>query len=260
MSKLSSRGLHLVGLRPLDAGVVRVFLRLLAQDARLDHPWHLTDLPEADVCLLGPDVAPPSSTCLCVYIIPADAPLPAPGQPYLRRPLQLEDFIDLLNAIPLLAPVPAPVPIGVDLLAPQFLANQIHIDLDTRLRLRRWPAAQALAAHSEFRRLAAFLSARYLTMQELATHSQVAWPVCVEFLHAMHALGLLERHEGHPCAHHHGVAMVPPPGVPSTRSAPIGVPATPPSHTAPARVLGMLQRLRGRLGLTGHGGRAAHAG
>lgn len=176
MSKLSSRGLHLVGLRPLDAGVVRVFLRLLAQDARLDHPWHLTDLPEADVCLLGPDVAPPSSTCLCVYIIPADAPLPAPGQPYLRRPLQLEDFIDLLNAIPLLAPAPAPVPIGVDLLAPQFLANQIHIDLDTRLRLRRWPAAQALAAHSEFRRLAAFLSARYLTMQELATHSQVAWP------------------------------------------------------------------------------------
>jgi hypothetical protein len=254
MSKSASRRLHLVGLRPLDAGVVRVFLRLLAQDARLDHTWHLTDHPEADVCLLGPDVPPPRDVRLCVSILPTDAPPPPPGQPYLRRPLQLEDFIDLLNAIPLVEPEP------VDLLAPQFLAHQIHIELDTRLRLRRWPAAHALAARGEFRRLAAFLSARYLTMQELATHSQVDWPVCVEFLHAMHALGLLERHEGHACPHHHGVAMVPPQGVASTRSAPIVVPVPSPSHGAPARVLGMLERLRGRLGLTGHNGRAAHAG
>ena len=254
MSKSASRRLHVVGLRPLDAGVVRVFLRLLAQDARLDHTWHLTDHPEADVCLVGPDAPhPPDEAGLCVRILPAEAPSPAPDQRHLRRPLQLEDFIDLLNAIPPVERAPA------DLLAPQFLAHQIHIELDTRLRLRRWPAAHTLAARSEFRRLAAFLSARYLTMQELATHSQVDWPVCVEFLHTMHGLGLLERQGGSAMTHAHSTALPIPSETPRVRLATPA--ANAPSQTAPSRVLGMLQRLRGRLGLMGHGGgHAAHAG
>lgn len=243
-------------MRPLDACVVRVFLRLLTQDQRLVHAWHLTEETSADVWLIGSEVTLSSTTSSTqIRIVPAEAAAPGAGQRYLRCPLQLEDFIDVLNAIT----QPAPEAEPEDSMDPQLLARQINVDLGTRLRLQRWPTAHALAARSEFRRLAAFLSARYLTMQELAVHSQVDWSVCVEFLHAMHALGLLERQGSNATPAPHSTAMPMPPKTLSVRpQATTAVTASP--HEVPSRVLGMLQRLRGRLGLAAHGGHAAHAG
>lgn len=251
MSTTSSRGLRLVGLRPMDACVIRVFLRLLAQDARLLQPWHITEQASADVWLVGGDGGMPKLPAMCigVRVVPAHAVVPTGTQRVLRLPLQLEDFVAVLNA------VSQPQAEAENWLDPQFLAQRIHIDLNTRLRLCRWPAAQALSAHAEFRRLAAFLSARYLTMQELAVRSQVAWPVCVEFLHAMHGLGLLERHVGHAAEHHSGIAVPPPSTTVRVRPEPAHAAQ---AHESASRVLGMLQRLRGRLGLAG--AQAAHAG
>lgn len=215
--------LRLQGLRSVDEAVVQIFLRLAAP--HLNHTWLCSNTDPVEVSLQSPDQPAPAPPTRVVWVLPRQHTASPQEGWLLRQPLQYDTFLELLRSLePQLrprAPVPAPPPPAP---APTLLRHY---------RLKRWPAAQHLAQHRYYARLASFLSTRYLGLADLITLSNVDAAICTRFLAQMQAADLLDWRE----------APSPPPAL-----APVAPVAVPPVAPPPA-MPGLIGRLRERLGL-----------
>lgn len=217
-------------LRNIDHATIRVFLRLLNSSGRTRYTW------EAQVC----DEAPAPAPDLLIFSLPeqgvlAPPPVPAPvivlkhpqqTAPHwphqtLTRPLQLEEFTDVLLEIEsFLATAPH---------HPAFSQHPTVDYHDTHLlyKLAAWPSSSILMKNSHFSRLAAFLRSRFLGLEELIRLSRCDDSTAILFLSTLHDLHLLQvQRQDTP------------------------VPASPTTLATPAvRVLGIIERLRHKMGL-----------
>lgn len=209
--------LRLQGLRSVDEAVVQIFLRLAATHLR--HTWLCSNTDAVDVSLQPPHEAAPAQPTQVVWVLPRQHAAPPKGCWYLRQPLQYDTFLELLQSLEqqLRPQAPAPTPPTPTPVLPL-----------RRYRLKRWPAAQHLAQHRYYARLASFLSTRYLGLADLITLSNVDAAICSRFLAQMQAAELLDWRD----------AASPPPA-----------PAPLPPVVPPPAVPGLIGRLRERLGL-----------
>ena len=217
--------LRLQGLRSVDEAVVQIFLRLAAPHLR--HWWQCSNTNPVDVSLQPPGETLPAPPTQVVWVRPRQQAALPKGGLSLRQPLQYEAFLELLQALerqlrPSAPAEPTPPP-------PAPAPTLKHY------RLKRWPAAQHLAQHRYYARLASFLSTRYLGLADLIRLSNVDAAICTRFLVQMQAAGLLDWRE----------APSPPPEPAPTATAP--APLTP--VAPPPAVPGLIGRLRERLGL-----------
>jgi hypothetical protein len=210
-----ARCLLVNGLRHLDGAVIRVFLKLLDKNPRTPVRWALSDDVDAEL-VLQPTTCPPhvnthtNAKNLAWVLAKGEAP-PADGRPYLSHPLQFEDFVVLLqkctfSTVPPLStltpvqPLPKPaapklpeaVPVnGSEVPAWHEIAAASELIGAHRWRLKRWPPSSLLCERPQFRRLASFLSTRYLSVADLVNQSNADWLICMEFVHLMDQHGLL---------------------------------------------------------------------
>ncbi|WP_089416436.1 hypothetical protein [Vitreoscilla filiformis] len=219
--------LRLQGLRSVDEAVVQIFLRLAASHLR--HTWQCSNTDPVDVSLQPPGETLPAPPTQVVWVLPRQQAAPAKGGLSLRQPLQYDAFLELLQALERQLRPSAPVEPAPPPPPPAPVPTLRHY------RLKRWPAAQHLAQHRYYARLASFLSTRYLGLADLIRLSNVDAAICTRFLAQMQAAGLLDWRE----------APSPPPAPTPTATAP--APLTP--AAPPPAVPGLIGRLRERLGL-----------
>jgi len=108
----------------------------------------------------------------------------------------------------------------------------LSIPPGARLRLRQWPSAGLLEAHRYNLRLASFLSARPMCLEELILSSNVERTQCEQFLLALSDAGILDVGAG-------GKASPPAPSVQAQPAIPRGEGAE----------RGLIEHLRRRLGM-----------
>ncbi len=248
-------------LEAADARRVGAFLAI--GSARLRHAWNLVNDGPANVLLSALDCPPTIPGLLDEPVVHIQVCAPAAGRPppegALGSPLQFDDFIDALvqaevrigaalrrPAAPSTAAPPpaAPPPAAPDSPAVAAAPAPTQAQWDgLRFRLRRWPSAKLLAQSRYGVRLASFMSARLLTLDELMRLSNVERAECERMVGALmdHTLLHLERPQAAATA---GVALPPP------RRTPPAEPAPAPAAPRPTARSGLLAALRRRLGLT----------
>jgi hypothetical protein len=264
--------IRLQGLRSVDEAVVQIFLRMAVSHLR--HTWELVPSGPVDVLLIPPDETTQTTTqaraTSIVWVLSRQHPPSPDRRLFLRQPLQYDAFLDLLQSIeqrllqrmappvrpvappppspPIAAPIstmppPQPAPPAPQAPPPQPLGE--GSGAARHYRLKRWPAAQYLAQHRYYARLASFLSTRYLRLVDLITLSNVDAAVCTQFLQQMQAAGLLDCRDNRPLTPPRPIASAPPePSAAPVRPPP---PAEPPH--ASGSLPGLIGRLRERLGL-----------
>jgi len=103
MTERITRKLRAEGLRPTDETVLRVFLGFLSRSGPVD--WIMSNEGSAQLILRDADWSAPTEPasldddCSIVWVCSGSQRHPDDGRPLLRRPLQLEDFKDLLRAL-----------------------------------------------------------------------------------------------------------------------------------------------------------------
>ena len=218
------------GLRNIDHATIRVFLRLLNSSGRARHTWDAQICDEAanpppDLLIFslpehGTLAPPPVQTPVIVLKHPQQTP---PHWPHhaLARPLQLEEFTEVLLEIESLSATSPRHPVFS-----QHPTVDYH-DSHLQYKLAAWPSSSVLMQNPQFSRLAAFLRSRFLGFNELMRLSRCDDSTTVLFLSTLHDLHLLQ------------VQRQNTPG-----------PASPPVLATPAvRVLGIIERLRHKMGL-----------
>jgi hypothetical protein len=151
---------------------------------------------------------------------------PTPKWPHhgLERPMQLEDFTEILVAIePSLA---------VSHQQPAFDSHPTmnYRDASLSFKLAAWPSSAVLMHHPHFSRLAAFLRSRFLSFEDLARLSRCEESTIMTFLGTLHDLQLLQSHR---------------------RATEAESPSANLAAASPAgRVLGIIERLRRKMGLS----------
>lgn len=233
-----------------DARRVGAFVAI--GSTRLRHAWSLVSDGPANVLLSALDCPPTIPGLLDEPVVHIHVCATAAGgkapEGTLGSPLQFDDFIEALvraearfvggkqpPAVPpaALAPaVSAPVP-------PTTPTPPTQWD-GLRFRLRRWPPAKLLAQSRYGVRLASFMSARLLTLDELMRLSNVERGECERMVGALMDQTLLHLER-------------PPAAVTAAATLPSPRPARPdesaPAPRPPARS-GLLAALRRRFGLT----------
>lgn len=222
--------MRLRGLRNIDHATIRVFLRLLNSSGRARHTWDAQICDEAanpppDLLIFslpehGPLAPPPVQAPVIVLKHPQQTP---PHWPHhaLARPLQLEEFTEVLLEIESLSATSPRHPVFS-----QHPTVDYH-DSHLQYKLAAWPSSSVLMQNPQFSRLAAFLRSRFLGLNELMRLSRCDDSTTVLFLSTLHDLHLLQ------------VQRQNTPG-----------PASPPVLATPAvRVLGIIERLRHKMGL-----------
>lgn len=229
-----------------DARRVGAFVAI--GSTRLRHAWSLVSDGPANVLLSALDCPPTipgllDEPVVHIHVCTTDAGR-TPPEGALGSPLQFDDFIEaLVRAEARLGggkqqpPMPpaAPAPAALQPTAPAPAQWD-----GLRFRLRRWPPAKLLAQSRYGVRLASFMSARLLTLDELMRLSNVERAECERMVGALMDQTLL--HLERPPAAARAVTALP-----SPRPARPDAPAAPPR--APARA-GLLAALRRRFGLT----------
>jgi hypothetical protein len=243
------RKLRLHGLRSVDEAVVEIFLKLLRQQTR--NEWVLSGDKEVDLLLVSPqnldarDVMTQSAQL--VWVAPANVKVAADGHARLSQPLQLDAFQEVLLAVD--AKLSTVVGMQASSRSQTVMATasvpaaspaQVSDVQQVRYKLKRWPAAQHLAAHRYYSRLASFLSSRYLNQSELVMLSNVEWAVCAEFLKLMREQSLLDVRAPEAAAAS---------GLAARTAAKAG-----PSKAEERNMPGLIGRLRERLGLARQAG------
>ena len=230
-----------------DARRARAFVAI--GSSRLRHAWSLVSDGPANVLLSTLDCPPTipgllDEPVVHIHVCAADAG-GKPPEGALGSPLQFDDFINALvraeahfggtkrqPALPHAATAPAA-------LAPAAPTSPTQWD-GLRFRLRRWPPAKLLAQSRYGVRLASFMSARLLTLDELMRLSNVERGECERMVGALMDQTLL--HLERPPA-----AVV---TLPSTRPARPSRTDEPAAAPRPPARSGLLAALRRRFGLT----------
>lgn len=216
-------------LRNIDHATIRVFLRLSNSGGRTQYTWDAyvcndESSPKPDLVILSqPEhgaLSPPPAPLPVMVLKHAQQPAPHWPHHALTRPLQFEEFIDVLQAIESTLQSPPPTPATVD-----------YHDAHLQYKLTAWPSSSILTRHPQFSRLAAFLRSRFLGLDELMRTSRCDERTVLLFLSTLHDLHLLQvQHQVIPT------------------SAPIQtLVSTPPA----GRILGVIERLRRKMGLGG---------
>jgi hypothetical protein len=188
-----ARRILLAGLPETDTRRLQVFL--LVDSDRLRQEWRIVTEGPVDVYLYAADDPPTVPGWLeraphQVRIVDAAAHVEAGDRFVLRRPLQYDDFVEILAAIEQQMPAPPPV---ARTRAPAAAAPPA-----VRFRLRRWPGAGLLDAIPQGLRMASFITVRYLSVDELASLSGVALERCRGFLDLMRDNDLLRAEPAAP--------------------------------------------------------------
>lgn len=175
------RRILVAGLTEADRRRLEVFL--LVDSDRLREDWRIVGEGPVDVYLYDADEPPTVPGCVDrpphrVRVVNAGRHSGPPDLATLWRPLQYDDFVDILAAVeqhtpaaamaaaaPAIAPAAPPAP--------------------TRFRLRRWPGSRLLDAIPQGLRMASFITVRHLSAEELSALSGVALDQCRRFLATM---------------------------------------------------------------------------
>ena len=186
------RRILLAGLPESDTRRLQVFL--LVESDRLRQDWCIVTEGPVDVYVYAADDPPTVPGWLeraphKVRVIDAAVHAEAGDLSVLRRPLQYDDFVELLAAIEQQTPAPPP---AVRTRAPAAAP------LAMRFRLRRWPGTNLLDAIPQGLRMASFITVRYLSVDELASLSGVALERCRGFLDLMRDNDLLRAEPAAP--------------------------------------------------------------
>jgi len=337
MTERTTRKLRAEGLRPTDETVLRVFLGFLSRSGPVD--WIMSNDGQAQLLLRDADWSAPTEPasldddCAVVWVCSGSQRLPDDGRPVLRRPLQLEDFKDLLRALEavrtaesgvtptgpafahasgapaaaaaapadaeldfdeddepggflqtrpmsdaditsmssqatsaLKAALRAPAKRGPSVVpppAPRKEDTALHQPAgDLSYRLRRWPPHDLLRQNSGYPRLASFMAARFVPMEQLPAVSGIDVAVCRRFVQLLTERDMLESRTAVPSAAA-GAAEAPAPQVEKRAQAPsaktenagmriksTNAEAVSLTENRSSRVtLGVLARLRSRFGL-----------
>jgi len=256
-----------------DIAKANAFLRIGCE--RLKFDWKIVYSGELDVLMLGSDdaqtvrgmVDDPVAT---LRVIDAHAAR-TETSPHLVRPLEYERFIEMLSdverrvaatsaatsaatpAVPAVPAVPAAAPAAAPVSSKPSLNTTlpdpapppaVALPPAARFRLRRWPPLVLLQGYRYHPRLASFLSARHLDLDELARLSNVGKEECQEFLLALMKAEVLDVELA-------GVRRPEPPTPPPPVStAATTSPRRPPVSSPPAIDRGLLGKIRLSLGLT----------
>jgi hypothetical protein len=250
--------LMLCDLPQTDCDRLHVFMRV--GSSRLRRHWSIGSDNNIRVVLCGGEAASTipglfDASPRVVRVVDPGSRISADGDS-LVRPFGFDDVIDILVeaeasmadhaaegttkavAAPAAAVVPAATP------APAVPAS-MALAHDARVRLKRWPPADVLGQWRNGIRLASFLSARLVSVRELAELSNVAESECALFVHMLLASDVLRVQQA-PAAVKPVPAVAPSPA-PALPSANVP-PPTPPANAASVR-LGLLGRLRRKLGI-----------
>lgn len=172
------------GLTDADVAKLATFMRV-GRD-RLQHEWKLVFEGEVHVLLFG---GPEPCTVMGMLDSPLEmrrvSDAAGPESATLQRPLQYDAVIDALLEVERRIGTPAPLPLPRAAAAPPPSRDDLY-------RLRRWPAAELVQQSAQYRRLASFLSARHLGLDELARLANVGTADCERFLQAVQAAGVLD--------------------------------------------------------------------
>jgi hypothetical protein len=251
--------LMLSDLPATDTARVHAFVRLGSD--RLGQRWSVGSEANVQLVLYGGDMPATIPGTLdaapyLVRVVDPDGPPPSGGHTMVR-PIGFDALIDAMAAAEaaLLARVaarraarrvvdtstPAPPPASED------AASAAAPSSDTPVRLRRWPPNALLTQWRYGVRMASFLSARYVSVRELAVLSNVAEPVCGQFVAELAAHDLLRVAD----APVEAAAPATDPAAGSSHAAPPGGPAPTSTAVAPAVSArrGLLGRLRDKLGI-----------
>lgn len=232
--------LHLLGLRHLDGAILRVFLQLLEQNHQTRCHWVLNETVSPDLVL-----APPQNMqarqirdagIYTAWVVAHNETAPADGRPVLRRPLQMEDLLRILESASIYSHPPTAPQKPAEELPTLFPSAGLGPESSSLIHLHGWPPAPLLAMHPSFGSLASLLLGQFLTPHELVARSEVPWEVCSDFLDAVYSLGYLDIDANHIAAHPSGPA-----GLFALRH---NHPAHPDGHF----LHGLLGRLRHRIG------------
>ena len=230
------RRILLAGLTETDRRRLEVFL--LVDSDRLRADWRIVGEGPVDVYLYDADEPPTVPGPLDhpphrVRVANAGRDPVSADFDTLCRPLQYDDFVDILAAVE--QDVPAPVTmVAAPVATPAAPATPATPPAPTRFRLRRWPGTNLLDAIPQGLRMASFITVRYLSAEELSTLSGVAPDECRRFLATMQDADLLRGEPDEPRGW--GTASLPP------RAARSPGPAT--------LDRGVLARLRAKLGIS----------
>lgn len=234
-----------------DLARITTFLRIGA--ARLQCEWELVFEGSVQVLMWAGDEPETVFGTLegpvpTLHVVDTGAHHPA-ASAVLIRPLQYEAFIDALSALerlltggavaagapaetstepPTATPTEAPpatTEVGAAIAEPA--PAQAVVPPDSRFRLRRWPPAAVMQHDPYHLRLASCLSARHVTLDELAVLSNVAPPECEKFVATLLANGLIDARLATPTPAH----------------------PQPVAKGAPHRDKGLFKKIRRRLGL-----------
>jgi hypothetical protein len=249
--------LMLCDLPQTDCDRLHVFMRV--GSSRLRRHWSIGSGNNTRVVLCGGDAAStiPGSVDVpprVVRVVDPDARISADGDA-LVRPFGFDDVIDILVAAEAsmadgaaedpakAAAAPAAVVVAPAAPAASPAPAPVALAHDARVRLKRWPPADVLGQWRNGIRLASFLSARLVSVRELAELSNVAESECALFVHMLLASDVL-RVQQEPAA-----AKAAPTATPSAIPAPAPASATTPKTSAASARLGLLGRLRRKLGI-----------
>ncbi|MBW8831343.1 MAG: hypothetical protein JF606_18355 [Burkholderiales bacterium] len=238
-----------------DLAKAAAFLRIGRE--RLKFDWKIVYSGELDVLMLGSDEAQTvrgmvDDPVATLRVVDAHA-AGAETSSHLVRPLEYERFIEMLSGVerrvaatPAAAPAATPVSSKPSLnTTPPAPAPPPAVVLPpaARFRLRRWPPLALLQGYRYHPRLASFLSARHLDLDELARLSNVGKEECQEFLLALMKGEVLDVELA-------GARRPePPPTPPPVSTAGTTSPRRPVS-SSPAIDRGLLSKIRLSLGLT----------
>lgn len=206
--------LGVMGLPRVEVELLRIIVRL---SSNLRARWTVQESPACDLLLVEESGALMSalatSASLVVPMVPRGRADGAGRRDTLARPIYAEELVELLNRVRPRSP-------SVD-------ATKASVHADCRsASLARWPSQAILGRDPSFTRLAAALSRSTQSAQSLAEVGRVDLAVSRSFLRLSDEEGILVWAEGAP------------------RS-----PRLPSSDEASLRKMGLLARIRRRLGL-----------
>lgn len=174
-----------------EAGLIRALVALIANGQRADFRWAYSEAGPFDA--LVTDAATDGSS-----LVPARAVLrlagtgALPGPDTLARPLRAEQLESWLAQVTRRLER-GTAPAGAAAIIPP--KGQPRTGAGPRYKLRRWPPHELLRADTGRVRLATLLSARALSVVELASLSQSPQERCHTFVQLLQGFDLLETAE-----------------------------------------------------------------
>jgi hypothetical protein len=169
------------GLSTDDITKIGVFLRIGKETLKYD--WKLVFAGNAELLCTGKSSLDMQSSAEAMVVRVINSTDNQDSGGTLTRPLQYEPVLDVLRAVE--RRISAALPVQ-SLAIPQ-----------ASYKLRRWPSNALLQKQEHYRRLATFLSAKHITLDNLTLLSNVKRAECETFIQVLDEVGILDVK---PCA------------------------------------------------------------